>query len=184
MSDASLSGPGVIQCVQESFRQLIADCHGWRDWQGCGRDRDAALMAIYHDALPPPRDMGVERSVAELSRLRPFAIVSTDPFGGYRMDFDAAIDFTARGRLRLLIEQDRPSETFADPSKADTLARASLGHLIYTGDPDKPGIVELVKDSRMQITGITASGPMSPEDEEIEAYGECQWLQLDIEWQL
>ena len=179
-----MSDDGVIQCTQETLRGLLADCYAWQHWQGLSQTRDQAIERIYHDALPPPHDRDIEYGPRELSAIRPFMILSTETFGGYQLDFDSEIDFAARGTLRVVIEQDRPEDTDNDPGRADREMRVALGHLLRSGDDAQPGLVELVRAGRMRIQRVSISGPQSQPPEETEAYGECQWMQLTIDWEL
>ncbi|MEM9588513.1 MAG: hypothetical protein AAGA03_14610 [Planctomycetota bacterium] len=177
-----MSDQGVIQCVQDSLRELIADCHAWQNWQGNTWTREQALAHLYHDALPPPPPKQEAYTIQQLEKLRPFAIISTQAFDGYQVDIDAEFDFRASGSLHLCIEQDRPADLDKDPAEVDRQAKENIGKLIYSDDPATPGIVNLAQN-RMRLTRISVSGPLLPDPEELKEYGDrCQWIQLAINW--
>lgn len=98
---------GPISRAMQLARALLGDCQAFRDMADPAMDQAGALARIYYNGLPQPP--GDKYTVAELTALRPFAIVGHNPNHGFRSECDGVSGDTwswvERGKLLLRIEK-------------------------------------------------------------------------------
>jgi len=98
---------GVISIPMQLARALLADCQAFRDLLTPSMDQAAALARIHYNGLPAPD--GDEYTLADLTALRPFAIVSHNPNHGFRTEVNGVSgdtwDWEERGKLLVKIER-------------------------------------------------------------------------------
>jgi hypothetical protein len=165
-----------LSLAQEHLRLMVADSTAFRAWAAAA-SQAAALARIHHDVLPA--GAGTEHTLAELQAARPFAIVWTDPEGGYEFSlasFDDGFSYRDAGRIWLLLEQDVPAADADDPAELHIKLRNLMGALIkdLCGMAGKAGYLNLTK-------GIVF-GPTRGDDEDIPGQGDYMQMALRVDW--
>jgi hypothetical protein len=175
---------GIIRGVQETLRNTLADCYQWQHWQGNNFSRSQALARIYVNALPPPPNGSPTHSLEQLNILRPFALVYTDPDGGFVVNREAvAGGFCAQGKLVVCIEQQIPDSILNDVAAVDDAMLEDLELLISSGNAEEPGLVELADLGGYLIPHrIAITGPVRTDFEDLADLGEAQRVWLEITW--
>lgn len=170
----------MIQAVQEIARQTLAACASFRTLVGAA-DSTAALLRIYHDALPKPASGGAQHTLAEMNALRPCAIVYTEPDRGFRRVRDAMGDvgssaWHSSGIIHLVIFRNVPTADKDNPSLVDTAFRTVIGSI-------QDEIVALSETAGyLDSNAITLSGPWRTELTELNSIGDAQACELVVEW--
>jgi hypothetical protein len=163
----------------------ISRCHAFQTWQGNTWNEAQALARIYHHALPPPAN-GREHTLAEMSALRPFALIWTEGVDGLEVFRDTAgTDWAPRssGHLVVCFEQNVPTEDLDDPSKVERDFETFVGLVIGSGDGTEPGLYELSGiPGELPATRIVYRGSARTPQEEIQSIGDAQRAWLDIYW--
>lgn len=96
------------------FRDMLADAPAFQTWTGTA-NQTAALARIHYEGLPDPSD-GKKHTIAELTALRPYAIVYIRDQAGYSRSFISTSTFSQTGTIVCTIEQTAPSGLGSDPS--------------------------------------------------------------------
>lgn len=141
-----MSADGPILDALNAARAMLRDCYWWRRIANPDNPWNEATAAahIYFDGLPPPNP-GPDHSLAELTQLRPFAIMWTEQAAGFRIRNESAgycCAFPA-GIIVVQIEFPVPPAMADNPiTLAEHIARV-IGRILRTCDVDEPGLVEL-----------------------------------------
>lgn len=170
----------MIQDVQAIAKTTLANCAAFRTLTATA-DATAALAKIYHDAWPVPASGGVSHSLAEITALRPSAIIYTEPDRGWTSQRDAMGDSTGNcwhhsGIIHMIIFRNVPTADKALPSKVDTDFRTVIGTILS----------ELIAQSetagRLNSKRLTVSGPWRTEPKELKDIGDAQGCEIIVEW--
>jgi hypothetical protein len=166
----------VIQEVQEIARQTLAACAAFQSLVGAA-NANIALDYIYHDAWPPPAS-GPTHTLAEITELRPSAIVYTDPIDGFDMERDASADICWHnsGTIHLLLFRNTPEAALEDPSLADTGWREIVGNILVNlrDLSETPG---MLASRAFRVAGMYRTEPTM-----LEAEGDAQAADIVIRW--
>lgn len=177
---------GALAIPKDLLRTSLATCTAFRNWDGLSLTVAQAKERIYLDALPPPTD-GKAYSPAEMSELRPFAIVYTDSQNGLEYDLESSgYGYAARGRLMVRLERAFPDvsgETDPDAA-ADRQFENFLGPLLHSEDVNNPGLLELAGQPGylMVRSAALAFGPSRVDPRDRAGLGDFQVAFLSIEW--
>jgi hypothetical protein len=168
----------MIQATQEVFRQTLANCAAFQSLVGAD-DATEALERIYHDQLPKPESGKPEHSKAELTTLRPCAIVYTamGP-GGWISQRDAMGDdcWHNSGIIVCVIMRNVPEEDKEFLSLVDTEFRTIAGNILVQ-------LIELSEtEENLTCDRIEAMGPYRTDPKELSAVGDAQSFELVVHW--
>ncbi len=144
-------------------------------------DQAAALASIYHEGLPKPAD-GSTHTKAELEALRPYAIIWTDPDGGYATQSDSAPSsaggFVSAGSLLVEIERNSTDGAEDEPTSAANLDWRNAVGKIIDDLCDLSGT-----ESYMILESITLDhGPYWNDRASAETHGIYQGVRLAVRW--
>ncbi len=169
---------GALSLPEEYLRAMLADSAAFRTLCGAA-DAAGALDHIYRDGLPPPAD-GREFTPAELSALRPHAIIFLADSDGLTLDRDSAEGFLASGRAMIALERDCPSSLGDEPtSDANRQWKNIIGQIMY----DLCDLTAEAKPGYLQLTRIRLHlGPFWPEKKDAIAQGLWQGAVLEVRW--
>ena len=110
---------GILSLPMKYLRDSLADCAAFRTFAGAA-DQAAALARIHYFELTPPADVEAYTK-AEITALRPYAIVATQDRNGFSAELDGASDhfeFADSGRLWLYVARtvagDQPELEFCN----------------------------------------------------------------------
>lgn len=113
-----MAASGRMGLALEALREMLAGSSAFQAFCGVG-DAAAARAHLYYEGLPPAAD-GDTHTLAELDARRPFALLWTDPAGGFVLRRVATGDTYAQsGRLVAAFERGVAAEDAADPSAID-----------------------------------------------------------------
>lgn len=168
----------MIQEVQELLRVSLANSAAFQTFVGAA-NATAALAKIYHDAWPKPTT-GATHTLAEITALRPSAIIYTEEDQGFTVERDAsgASDWDRKnsGRLVAVLFRNVPEADRNNLTKVATDFRTTVGAII------DELMDQSVTAGRLHIQRITASGPWRTAKERLQAEGDAQAFELMIEW--
>lgn len=174
---------GCIQTLKDLIRHTLAATWALQNWQGNVFSAEELKARIFDEALPPPApdsvlaDSGEDYSPAELDQLRPYAIVYKGPSLSIEAVAEPGGVLLAPSIFVVELTQSLPKGLERRPDEADKLFEETIGALLWTGDPNKPGLVELrarKHEGYLDWLSIEAQGPVWPEITEGAAYGDHQ----------
>lgn len=179
---------GPVLDALNAARRMLADCYWWRRIADADSpwDQATALAHIHFDGLPPA-DPGPNHSLAQMTALRPFAIMWTDITGGLRIR-NATAGYTCNvpsGRIIAQIELPVPTAIASDPTAvADDISR-KIGLILRTGDSDQPGLFELAgRSGYLPLTEVELFGYARTDAKAAEDLGDIVFAELQISWGL
>lgn len=168
----------MIQQAQNTARATLAACAAFQALVGAS-DATDALERIYHDALPYPESMRAEHTRAELTALRPCAVVYTEDNQGWVVERDAAGNedcWNAHGIIHMVIDRNVPEADQYNPSKVDTDFRTILGDIAEQ-------IIGLSETAPyLAANRIVVSGPYRTPLPELKDIGDAQRAELIVAW--
>ncbi len=173
--------------VLNAAANMIRDAYWWRRIVDENNPWDQATAAahIHFDELPEASP-GPDHSLVELMAYRPFALVWADVAGGLRWRSDTG-DFccaTVSGVCVVQFELAVPSNLTTPRSVADYVNR-TLGRVIRTCDPDKPGILDLSGTAGyLPITDAKISGYIRTDRKTALEIGDAVTAELELTWGL
>ncbi len=133
---------GGISLAEHTLAATLAACTQWQD-DTDSASASEALESIYFDALPPSDDRNAF-TAEELTELRPYAIISTDPYsegwGASRIAAECWDDF---GVLFLTFEYNTPEEYLADNQGLMRWFKNKLGRIIHPQHASFTGLTDL-----------------------------------------
>jgi hypothetical protein len=174
----------VIQQAQNIARATLAACASFQALVGAeAADEEyrivQALEHIYHDAFPSPESQRAEHTRAELTALRPCAIVYTEDNQGWVVERDAVGNedcWNAYGQVHLVVFRNVPEEDEYDPSKVDTDFRTVIGNIAAE-------IIGLSETAPyLAANRIVVSGPHRTSLTELKDIGDAQQAELIVSW--
>lgn len=167
---------GRISLAEDRLMNTLANTAAFRTWCGAANPTEA-LTKIHQDALPEPA--AKVYTIAELNGYRPFAIIWTDPDGGFRMQRDSISDtfrFADGGRITAYLEQEPPDGYESDPEGLARTVKNSIGGIVE-------GVLLLAgQASYLAARACTVYGPYRSQLDEAPASDECVSFFLDFEW--
>lgn len=174
----------MIQTAQDVARATLAACAAFQSLVGVeavGDEERAAeaLEHIYHDAFPSPESQRAEHTRAELTALRPCAIVYTEDSQGWVIIRDAMGNedcWNARGMIHVVIFRNVPEADRFNLSKVDTDFRTIIGDIAE----DIIGLSETAP--YLAARRLTVSGPTRTPHEQLKDVGDAQAAEISIEW--
>jgi hypothetical protein len=174
---------GVLLDAQDCFRRMLARVHALQNW-GSNTFTEAELLArIYIDVAPEPEN-GDSHTVEELNELRPFIVVGISANNAiglkrYAMGGGGG-SFTPFGSLIFFVEQNAVGDTEAE---VDREFATVLDSMLFTGDRDQPGIVDLTGDSdTLAIKQIVCDGIYRIEPDEVASKGDSLRAYFRVDW--
>lgn len=172
----------MIQEAQEVARQTLAACEAFQTLLGVEDELDpvaAALEHIYHDAFPSPESGRAEHTRAELTALRPCAIVYTEDNQGWVATKDAMGNqncWNVSGSVHLVIYRNVPEADEFNPSKVDTDFRTIIGNIASQ-------IIALSETAPyLAANQIVVSGPARTAINNLNDIGDAQMAELVVNW--
>ena len=168
---------GALSKAQDYMADMLAAGSAFQDWVGADDSTEAAAR-IYQDALPAPAD-GNAHSLAELQGYRPYALIWTEPSGGFSRDIDSAGSgnfFRDNGRVRVMLEQDVPTAAESDVAEAELLWRNTVGDII-------DDLSELAGVAGyLSVTHLSVDGPHRTHPDDVDSIGNSQYVQIAFDW--
>ena len=168
----------MIQDIQNLLRTTLAASSTFQSLVGAG-NANAALARIYHDAWPKPASGQPSHSLAEITAIRPAAIVYTDPDDGFVTERDAMGDdlcWHQQGTVHAIIFRNVPDADKDNPSKVDTDFRVVIGGIL----------ADLIATSEtagyLACRRLTVDGPHRTAVEDLNAIGDAQAYDIRIDW--
>lgn len=165
----------MIQDAQILLRTTLAASAAFQSLVGAGNAAGAEAR-IYHDSFPRPLSGGVAHTLAEITALRPCAIVYTEDFITAADSMGDQSCWHQEGILHAIIFRNVPLADKDNPSKVDVDFRVIMGDIIQD-------LIEL-----SQTAGYLTSrkfrpiGPHRTANEDLNAIGDAQAYELQIEW--
>lgn len=166
-----------MQSAQNVLRITLSASSAFQTFTGTV-DATAALAKIYHDELPKP-STGRLHTLAEITALRPCAVVFTASDSGWAIERDAMGEqacWNPYGILHCLLFRNVPEADKDDLGKCDTDFRTTVGLII----DDLVAMSETA--GRLAIDKITARGPFRTDVKELKSIGDAQAYELIINW--
>ncbi|MCG8407560.1 MAG: hypothetical protein MI923_20375 [Phycisphaerales bacterium] len=167
---------GGISLAQERLRQMVANCPTFQTWTGA-ETVEQALSRVYHLDLPEPEN-GVAYNLQQLKKLRPFAVVATDPDAGYTETLAGRSTWVDGGELFVGFEQDVPNEIETDLPEIFIRFTNTMGSII----DDLKKLIQDNVDFRLDIRKITFWGPDESKKKERAKKGHYVTGTFVIEW--
>lgn len=168
----------MIQEAQNIARATLAACAAFQTLVEA-IDATEALEHIYHDAFPSPESERAEHTRAELTALRPCAVIYTEDNQGWVVSRDAMGNedcWNARGIIHVLLYRNVPEADEFNPSKVDTDFRTVIGDIAE-------GIIGLSETAPyLAARKLTVSGPTRTPLKELKDIGDAQAAEILIEW--
>lgn len=107
---------GGITAAEENLKATLAASARFRTWAKNAATAAIAAQRIYIDDLPEPPSDQDGYTAEQISGLRPFAIIRTEPKGGYAKARVGTAAYAEAGKLHIILEEN------VDPSMADNVA--------------------------------------------------------------
>lgn len=173
---------GPLLSVLNVIRQMVADCYWWRrlvdednPW-----DDETALARTHIDALPAPAS-GVDYTQAELSSLRPFAIVYLESsMDGFQVRSPC---FQVRGHAVINMQVNVPSELADDANALGVHLNKLFGAIARTGNPDQPGLWDLAEAKKcLVVDRLSIDGYYRTEPQDVKKYGDVAMADFHLYW--
>lgn len=176
---------GPIIAAVDAAIAMLRDCYWWRRLADPDNpwDQATAEAHIHIDGLPAP-DPGPDHSLAELTALRPFALVFADP--GQPIDTECDINTNGlsllSGRMLLQIEIPVPEDIASDPRLVGRLMYKQYGRLIQ-GDDAQPGLWQLSgQPGYLPLTKLQLSGMVRSDQKDAIEIGDFFMAELLLSW--
>lgn len=166
-----------MQAAQNILRISLSDSSAFQTFTGTA-NATAALAKIYHDELPKPAT-GRVHTLAEITALRPCAVVFTQTDAGWTIERDAmgeASCWHPSGVLHCLLFRNVPDADKDNLGKVDTDFRTTVGLIV----DDLIAMSETA--GRLAIDKITTRGPYRTDPKELKSIGDAQVYELIINW--
>lgn len=168
----------MIQEAQNIARATLAACPAFRTLVDADNATEA-LTHIYHDAFPAPESQRAEHTRAELTALRPCAIVFLEDNQGWVVERDASGSedcWNAYGIVHFVIFRNVPEADQYNPSKVDTDFRTVIGNIAEQ-------IIGLSETAPyLAANRIVMSGPHRTMLTELKDIGDAQQAELIVSW--
>ena len=133
---------GGVSLAEHTLAATLAACTQWIDDTDSANATEA-LESIFFDALPPPDDKD-HYTAEELIEMRPYAIISTDPYSeGWGVSRIAAECWDDFGVLFLTFEYNTPEELQADNQGLMRWFKNKLGRIIHPQEAGVTGLTDL-----------------------------------------
>jgi hypothetical protein len=164
----------MIQTAQDLLKTTLSYSAAFQSLVGAVDETEAAAR-IYHDALPPPADGSASYSAAQLSVLRPCAMIYTESFMRELVAMGSDC-WASWGQMKCIIYRNVPTAIADDPSQVDTTFRVIAGDII------SEMIAQCDTAGRLASRKFEARGPYRTPPDEINAIGDEQVYELIIDW--
>ncbi len=178
---------GPISLSLDNLANTLADSENFRTFVGAA-DRAAALAKIHVGALPrpgtPPAFEHREYTEAEITALRPYALIWVDEAGGGLVSTKvAAGTFVQSGRIKCQLIQNVAAGIADDLPEVDLVFNNSIGEII----DDLYALVALGVTATYSYLAaidriVTDAGPSRLDAESEAGMGDAQGVELGIEW--
>jgi hypothetical protein len=186
----TLSTPlGCISKAEERLRNMLAACQPMQAWLGVNTAAEAKDK-IYLVELPPPMIDDEERdgtfSLNELTDRRPFAIVWTPSDRPFSIEMIASPGTpNPTGVLRVRLEENVPTHLGTNYAEAYRVFLNTVGQIIHSEEPHKPGLVELIRSNHSEslvIRRIDVLDHMRTTSDDVPTMGDAHKCELEITW--
>jgi hypothetical protein len=172
-----VAAAGPISLAEEYLKTQLANVAAFQTFVSAA-NAAAALLSIYNDALPAPAAANGVYTKAELVALHPYAVVETDPEGGYEMTFAAmgsgGHEYLDSGRIILRMVRIVPADTSIQDAERGW--KNTVGQIM-------DGLFDLAGGAGyLAITGIALVGlhRFHPDDEV--DMGDAQGATIAVDW--
>ena len=169
---------GCISLAENHLKTMLADSTEFRTWVEA-IDQASALDDIYIEALPAPADKRVH-TLVELTALRPYAIIWTDPEDGFSMSHVATsstFDFSEAGVLMMRFIDDVLPSIETDPAEIALRFKNHIG-LILDDFKSLAGLGTYLAIDRVGID----LGPYRSDEDDQGTQGDYVGVDLRVEW--
>lgn len=168
----------MIQEAQDIARATLAACAAFQSLVDAD-DATEALEHIYHDSFPTPISGGDVHGRAELTALRPCAIVYTEDNQGFvvRRDAMGMEDcWNATGVIHFVLFRNVPDADKDNPSKVDTDFRTVIGNIV------SQMIAVSETAGYLATKQFSVSGPTRTPKKELKDIGDAQLAEIIAAW--
>lgn len=168
----------MIQEAQDIAKATLAACAAFQSLVDAG-DATEALEHIYHDSFPTPISGGDAHGRAELTALRPCAIVYTEDNQGFvvRRDAMGMEDcWNATGVIHFVLFRNVPDADKDNPSKVDTDFRTVIGNIV------SQMIAVSETAGYLATKQFSVSGPTRTPKKELKDIGDAQLAEIIAAW--
>lgn len=171
----------MIQDAQDVAKSTLAACPEFISLVADAVADEDQLTAdrIYHDSFPEPISGAPHHSRAELTALRPCAIVYTEDNQGFDVRRDAMGNedcWNASGIIHYMILRNVPVADKDNPSKVDTDFRTVLGNIVS----EMIGLSETAP--YLAAKRFIISGPARTSVQELSELGDAQMGEIIAYW--
>lgn len=183
-----MSADGPVLDALNAARAMLRDCHWWRrvanpdsPWS-----QATAEAHIHFDGLPPPVP-GPDHSLAQLTQLRPFALMWTEQSAGFRLRNETAGYCCAipSGMIVVQIEMPVPTAMVNNPTTLAQHLSRLLGLIMRTGNAEQPGLFELSgRAGYLPLTEIQLIGYARTDAKTARDIGDVIVAELQLNWGL
>jgi hypothetical protein len=173
---------GVLLDAQDCFRRMLSRVHALQNWGSNTFTESELLARIYLDVAPEPTSDSY--TVEELNALRPFVVVgiaANESLGlkRYAMGGGGG-SYQPFGSLLFFVEQNAVGDTEAE---VDREFATVLDSMMFTGNRDQPGIVDLTGDEdTLAIKQITCEGIYRIDPDEVLTKGDSLRAYFRVDW--
>lgn len=168
----------MIQDAQNIAKATLAACASFQSLVDAD-DATEAAARIYHDAFPVPISGRPEHTRAELTALRPCAIVYTEDNQGFVIRRDAMGNddcWNATGVVHFVIYRNVPEADEFNLSKVDTDFRTVIGNIVE----EMIGLSETA--GYLATKQFTVSGPGRTPIADLKDIGDAQIAEVVAVW--
>ena len=174
---------GTLQLAESHFRTMLSLSGAFQCWLGLV-GAELALARIYYAALPRRGGAGPYLR-GELERVRPFALIYSEPFRADHYATDIQYRYTHGGMMMLHLEQnidaDLLDDEFASEDRAEMHVRwqNTIGEILDDLEnlSGRPGNLALGNLEMVEAWVRTS-------DDDVETLGHAQAVQLALGWEL
>lgn len=183
-----MSTNGPILDALSAARAMLRDCYWWRRLANPDSpwDQATAQSHIHFDGLPPATP-GPNHSRAQLTQLRPFALMWTEQAAGFRMRNETA-GFCcpkASGVIVVQIELSVPTALAANPHALAEDVSRKLGLIVRTNNAQQPGLFELSgRSGYLPVNEVMLYGYVRSDGKARVDVGDCVVAELQMNWGL
>lgn len=166
---------GGITLAEENLARTLAACARFQTWCGVANET-AALARIHFDALPVPENQRSVLSRDQIEGLRPFALIGTNPQGGYSRGRVATETYAEAGSLTIVLEENVPERLAHDDAAAARAFKNMLG--VILGEL----LALAYEPTYLAIDQVTLQGPLRCHPDDVVGQGDHQFAGLAVSY--
>ena len=166
-------------------RNQLRDCYWWRNLvsEVTPWNQAQAEARIYFDELPPP--VSDDYTPAELTALRPFALLWLDTASGLQLMSESSGNccWIPSGTAIAQIEIPVPPNLAATPNALALDLHSKIGRIIRTADPTKPGLCDLAGvPGYLPVKQVIYRGYIRTDVKAAAEIGDCVRCEIEMQW--